>query len=202
MSVDPASATPRRVNLKPSFWGPSAWKFLYTVALGYPSDPTPQEKQAAANLLESLHFLLPCANCRQNVSRELENAPYNDALRNQENFTNYVYMIESSVARRLGKSDFPTLQERLQQIYNQIETSIPAPTASRRRAVRLKKNAGNLSASDNNDSDSGLSVGAFVGVILAAVVVGALVGWGVTFGVMKRKQAPAPQFSQSQFTSY
>lgn len=175
------SFTARRTNLKPSFWGPSAWKFLYTVALGYPVDPTDDEKQAAANLLEGLHHLLPCSNCRQNVTKELQNKPYQSALENQAAFALYVYNLENSVSNRLGKN-FPTFEERLKQIYDSQPTN-----------NKPAKSRANLSSSDdvddnnNDDCPSSISTLYWILILIGVTVVVILLTWGITYGVTKKK---------------
>ena len=177
----------RRVNLQPSFWGPSAWKFLYTVALGYPNDPTPEEKQAAANLLEGLHFLLPCHNCRENVSREIENFPYAKALENQGQFTRYVYVLENSVGVRLGKQKTPTFRERLQQIYDDMDGG-----GGQRRHSRQNTNKNGDDNGDNGDSEKSnscsVSQTVFIILLVSLFLAGLLLGWGITFGVVKSKK--------------
>ena len=43
-----------RQNFEPKVWGPHAWFFLETVAMGYSTDPTYEEKKAAENLAEDM----------------------------------------------------------------------------------------------------------------------------------------------------
>ena len=31
-------------SIKPNIWGPHGWKFLHYVSLGYPENPTPEDK--------------------------------------------------------------------------------------------------------------------------------------------------------------
>ena len=161
----------RRTNLKPSFWGPSAWKFLYTVALGYPVDPTEEGKQAAANLLEGLHHLLPCSNCRENVNKELQNSPIDNGLRNQKEFTHYVYMLEKSVSNRLGKP-FPTFDERLREIYSAPDYRQPAARADIRQAGTPTK---------LTESCSSLSTTYWVLILISVAIVVAVATWAATY---------------------
>ena len=55
-----------RQNLNPNIWGPHAWFFLESIAIGYPDNPTKEEKIKAKNfflLLESLlSFFLPTSS--------------------------------------------------------------------------------------------------------------------------------------------
>ena len=166
------SYSSRRTNLKPSFWGPSAWKFLYTIAIGYPVDPSSDEKNAASNLLEGLHHLLPCANCRQNVTHELKSSPYEDALSSKDKFVLYVYNLECSVAKRLGKT-YVSYEKRLEQIYKGMP-----PRPSRATAT---------TSTTTTTTKSGLATGYWLLIILAVLVVSIVVTWGATYGHMKHK---------------
>jgi len=53
-----------RNNLLPTVWGPKGWFFLDSIALGYPENPSDDEKLAAKNMINSLQHLLPCYGCR------------------------------------------------------------------------------------------------------------------------------------------
>ena len=46
-----------RQNFEPQIWGPNAWFFLESVAMGYSTDPTYEEKKAAENFFESLEHM-------------------------------------------------------------------------------------------------------------------------------------------------
>ncbi len=98
-----SSAVPdKRRNLKPQVWGKNAWMFLYSVALGYPNDPTNAEKRAAKQMVESLQYMLPCHACRDNFVREIDAAPIDDALKCSDSFVEYLCKLENSVSARTG----------------------------------------------------------------------------------------------------
>lgn len=61
-----------RVNLSPLHWGPKTWFFLESVAIGYPTNPTADEKTSMKNLLVALKDLLPCLSCRLNYASYLD----------------------------------------------------------------------------------------------------------------------------------
>jgi hypothetical protein len=54
----------KRNALAPVVWGPRGWFFLESIALGYPEEPSDDEKEAAKDLILSLEYLLPCGTCR------------------------------------------------------------------------------------------------------------------------------------------
>ena len=39
------SVNPTKSSIKPSIWGPHGWKFMHYVSLGYPSNPTEEDKK-------------------------------------------------------------------------------------------------------------------------------------------------------------
>jgi hypothetical protein len=64
-------AIPDRVNFNPRFWGPDAWKFLFSVARGYSARPTYSERTQMRRFLSSLTHCLPCEKCRDNFCSEV-----------------------------------------------------------------------------------------------------------------------------------
>ena len=49
------------LNIDPNFWGPHVWATIHTLALKADSQ---NEITAFNNFADSLHFLLPCDNCK------------------------------------------------------------------------------------------------------------------------------------------
>ena len=75
--------------------------FLYTVAIGYPNNPSPHEKNSVKQLLYSLKDLLPCTMCRANFNTKMS-GPLGErldaAVECSETLVQYVYDLESAVA--------------------------------------------------------------------------------------------------------
>jgi hypothetical protein len=61
-----------RTNFLPNFWGPHAWTFLETVARGYNTNPSYEERLKMRRFLDSLTHCLPCKKCRNNYCTEVE----------------------------------------------------------------------------------------------------------------------------------
>ena len=53
-------------SLQPQIWGPHGWKFIHYVSLGYPENPTINDKNFYKNFYYSLQDVLPCEKCRIN----------------------------------------------------------------------------------------------------------------------------------------
>ena len=85
----------------PIYWGPSAWKFLETVAFGYPENPTSEEQHAVINFLNALEYVLPCEKCKIHFSQNLKNKPV-DAL-NRDTLSRWVVDMHNIVNESLGK---------------------------------------------------------------------------------------------------
>ena len=102
------SSNTQRMNVKPGVWGPHAWVFLYTIALGYPDSPTEHDQQSAKQMMLSLQDLLPCERCRTNFGDKLDGgmggARLTEAVRCRDTFLDYVYDLEAAVAASNGKT--------------------------------------------------------------------------------------------------
>jgi hypothetical protein len=64
----------------PDVWGPHAWKFLHYVSLGYPSNPTPEQKQKYKQFFELLRDVLPCSLCANHYAENYKNHPLTDEI--------------------------------------------------------------------------------------------------------------------------
>ena len=102
----PCSSTAPRLNVKPHVWGPSAWKFLYMTAMGYPNTPTEEEQTAMKQFILSLKHLLPCEKCRVNFNEKIDGVfgqRLHEAVQCSQNLLGYFYDLESAVAKKNGK---------------------------------------------------------------------------------------------------
>jgi hypothetical protein len=89
-------------GLKPSCWGPTAWHFLHSVAMGYPENVTnsPEDKTISNNyriFFESLEFVLPCEWCKLHYKKNLTILPINDYLDGRRNLSLWVYKFHNLV---------------------------------------------------------------------------------------------------------
>lgn len=125
------SPLPGRINLKPSMWGNTAWMFLYTLAWGYPNNPTPEEKRSALQMFYSMRDMLPCEKCRFNFQAKLKGplgVQLQDAVSCSGKLFRFVYDLESAVAHTNGK-EIPSFEE----VQRQVKTNsylTPAVAAS------------------------------------------------------------------------
>ena len=69
----------------PNVWGPHGWKFIHYVTLGYPFNPTEEEKNKYRFFFNSLDTIIPCSICGNNYSKHLKIKPLTDDILNNRN---------------------------------------------------------------------------------------------------------------------
>ena len=90
-------------NIKPSVWGPHGWKFMHFVSLGYPENPSPDDKQQYKEFYESLQHILPCGACSQNYKLNLQEMPIDNSLDSRDTLIKWVIGIHNKVNQESGK---------------------------------------------------------------------------------------------------
>ncbi len=66
--------------MDPRIWGPDVWRAIHHLALGYPLQPTDQDKADYRTFFVALGAVLPCASCAANYQRHLRELPLEPAL--------------------------------------------------------------------------------------------------------------------------
>ena len=66
--------------VNPNLWGPHGWKFIHYTALGYPDEPTLQEKNNYKFFYNNLRNTLPCLKCRVHYAENIKNNPIDNHL--------------------------------------------------------------------------------------------------------------------------
>jgi hypothetical protein len=88
-----------------SVWGPSFWHSLHTMSFNYPVNPTVDDKKNYKQFILLLKDILPCRICRNNLKKNFKNLPLtNNAMKNRESFSRYVYNLHELVNKMLGKN--------------------------------------------------------------------------------------------------
>ncbi len=91
----------------PTYWGPSAWKFLHSVADSYPQHPTDEMKQKSKQFFFLLKDMLPCPSCRMNYERHLMKHPITDeTVRTTETLSRWLINIHNEVNMMNNKPIF------------------------------------------------------------------------------------------------
>jgi len=90
-------------SINPNIWGPSGWKFLHYISLGYPDNPTDRDKQNYKNFFYSLSNVIPCQKCSNNFKKNLNDYPIDNSLDNRESLSKWLIDIHNSVNQELNK---------------------------------------------------------------------------------------------------
>lgn len=99
-------------SIKPKIWGPHGWKFLHYVSLGYPNNPSEEDKRNYKNFYTSLQHILPCAKCANNYSHNLKKYPIDNHLGSRDTLVRWVIDIHNQVNNELNKKEY-TYEEAL-----------------------------------------------------------------------------------------
>lgn len=68
------------MGLGPDIWGPHGWKFLHFVTLGYPKNPTNEDKINYKTYLMLISSILPCSICSSHYAKNLKKYPITDEI--------------------------------------------------------------------------------------------------------------------------
>ena len=93
-------------------WGPSLWHTLHTISFNYPVKPTKKHKKDYKKFIMNMKNILPCGHCRKNFPKNLKKVPLtNNALKNRDNFSRWMYELHEEVNRMLHKKSGLTYEE-------------------------------------------------------------------------------------------
>lgn len=101
-----------KLSIKPIIWGPHGWKFMHYVSLGYPNNPSEEDKKNYKTFYTSLQHILPCAKCAHNYSHNLIKYPIDNHLSNRDSLVRWVIDIHNQVNNETGKKEY-TYEEAL-----------------------------------------------------------------------------------------
>ena len=91
------------IPITPDVWGPHGWKFLHYVTLGYPNQPSEQEKQSYRTFFNALGDVLPCKKCSNNFKENLNEYSLESALENRGLLIKWLIDIHNAVNSELNK---------------------------------------------------------------------------------------------------
>jgi hypothetical protein len=83
--------------------------FLESIALGYPEEPTEDEKEAIKNIIVSLEYLLPCGTCRHHYKQHLIKYLQNNSLDSivEDRYSLITFFIDIHNAVRIQNGQTP-----------------------------------------------------------------------------------------------
>ena len=90
--------------MKPEKFGPYFWKIIHMISFEYPNNPTRKEKTDHINFILSLQFILPCKQCRHNLSKTLKRMKFKETdMKNKNTFSRFCVDLHNEVNKELGK---------------------------------------------------------------------------------------------------
>ena len=115
----------------PDIWGPHGWRFLHYITLGYPNNPSQEDKDTYRNFINSFKEIIPCGLCKNHFKQNLLKHPLTDEVMSGTlNLINWSIDMHNEVNKSNSKKTL-TYEQGLQEIlrncrgdecnYNNIE---------------------------------------------------------------------------------
>lgn len=92
-------------SIDPKLWGSSGWSFIHYTALGYPENPTDEDKINYKIFYHNLQNTLPCLKCSLNYKENINQLPIDDSLNSREDLFKWTVNIHNIVNNELGKKN-------------------------------------------------------------------------------------------------
>jgi hypothetical protein len=106
----------------PDVWGPHGWKFIHFVTLGYPNNPSKEQKKTYKNFFESLQKVIPCSICANHYKKHLGKFPLSDDILNSKrNLIEWGMNVHNAVNITHGKKIYG-YKDGLQEIIKNSDT--------------------------------------------------------------------------------
>nr|BDC16805.1 Erv1/Alr family FAD-linked sulfhydryl oxidase [Sicyoidochytrium minutum DNA virus] len=96
------------------FFGPSAWKFMHSVAFTFPHNPSDLDKENYATFFKSIAKVIPCPSCAKHFEQYVHNHPPDTESR--ESLSRWTYRAQDLVNRSNNKES-PKYEE-VAKLYN------------------------------------------------------------------------------------
>ena len=82
----------------PDIWGPVIWHALHYITLGYPDNPTDDDKEKYKQFFTLLSDTIPCSICANHFSENLKKMPLDDnSLKNKESLVKWLIDVHNVV---------------------------------------------------------------------------------------------------------
>ena len=94
------------IGMSPDVWGPIFWNAMHIATLGYDETPTEEEQKAAANIFNSLKFMIPCPICRHHYSMILKTDPVEPVVVSRTKLVQWAFQIHNRVSKEIGNKEF------------------------------------------------------------------------------------------------
>jgi hypothetical protein len=90
--------------MTPTKWGKFLWISLHLIALGYPDNPSEQEKKDYHHFFSNLYKILPCFKCSEHLVENLKKHPLHASmLIDSKSLFTWTVKLHNIVNEQLGK---------------------------------------------------------------------------------------------------
>ena len=146
----------------PDIWGPHGWKFIHYITLGYPNNPTEQDKKKYYNFFMDLSNVIPCGICGNHFKQHLDITPLNDeALKDKESLMTWGIMMHNHVNAKNNKK-IKSIKDAIDAIIKNDDKCIVFNDES----INFKNNKLNVEKFNNNNSSLILSISIILNILL------------------------------------
>ena len=87
-------------------WGEYLWHTIHFVSLGYPNNPSSNDKKYYKDFYVNLKNVLPCQECSEHYGENLKKYNIDNFLDTKEKLFEWTVLIHNEVNRMLGKSEW------------------------------------------------------------------------------------------------
>jgi len=156
-----------RVDLDSEIWGSKGWFFLDSVALGYPDNPTEEDKQQYKNFFYAFTTVVPCNKCRYHFKQFIDKYPLNSKiLKSKDNLILWILTAHNNVNKINGKK--PIILDEFYKYYNKIyKTDVKINTCKDK--CKLTNLPNNFMKSDNKNQSS--TDYKFISILLFGIII-------------------------------
>ena len=146
----------------PDIWGPHGWKFIHYITLGYPNNPTEQDKKKYYNFFMDLSYVIPCGICGNHFKQHLDITPLNDeALKDKESLMTWGIMMHNHVNAKNNKK-IKSIKDAIDAIIKNDDKCIVFNDES----INFKNNKLNVEKFNNNNSSIILTISIILNILL------------------------------------
>lgn len=86
-------------------WGPAGWKFLHTVTMAYPDNPSEVTKRRYLTFFKSIQHVLPCPVCQIGFADETKDLKI-EKFKDRKTLVRWLVAVHNRINKKLGKKIF------------------------------------------------------------------------------------------------
>ena len=106
------------MHMGPDIWGPHLWKAIHMISIGYPREPSEEQRKNYKIFFESLYTVIPCSVCSNNYKRHIQENPITNAtMKDKQSLAKWLIDIHNMVNQEQNKKIY-SHDESLLNIFN------------------------------------------------------------------------------------